>query len=167
MPSLLFTIPTGTDRRTCNRCSKLNIGGLNFSCLFERAEIQIPVNKYECPQRLSFSPGNLFWGSFTNHNTGNYLREGINITTNQRLSPTFRGKGNTIIVGDSQTSPPPIFPEGGGTSVHRLSLRSRRLNGSSGRKKERERERETRVSPSRAPVLFCAHYFHSSACYAG
>ena len=37
-----------------------NIGGLNFSCLFERAEIQIPVNKYECPQRLSFSPGNLF-----------------------------------------------------------------------------------------------------------
>ena len=34
-----------------------NIGGLNSSCLFERAEIQIPVNKYECPQRLSFSPG--------------------------------------------------------------------------------------------------------------
>ena len=61
-----------------------NIGGLNFSCLFERAEIQIPVNKYECPQRLSFSPGNLFWGSFTNHNTGNYLRHGINITTSQR-----------------------------------------------------------------------------------
>ena len=97
-----------------------NIGGLNFSCLFERAEIQIPVNKYECPQRLSFSPGNLFWGSFTNHNTGNYLRHGINITTNQRLSPTFRGNGNTIIVGDSQTSPLPIFPKGGGTSVHRL-----------------------------------------------
>ena len=87
---------------------------------FERAEIQIPVNKYECPQRLSFSPGNLFWGSFTNHNTGNYLRHGINITTNQRLSPTFRGNGNTIIVGDSQKSPLPIFPEGRGTSVHRL-----------------------------------------------
>ena len=97
-----------------------NIGGLNFSCLFERAEIQIPINKYECPQRLSFSPGNLFWGSFTNHNTGNYLRHGINITTNQRLSPTFRGNGNTINNGDSQTSPLPIFPEGGGTSVHRL-----------------------------------------------
>ena len=62
----------------------------------------------------SFFPGNLFWGSFTNHNTGNYLRHGINITTNQRLSPTFRGNGNTIIVGDSQTSPLPIFPEGGG-----------------------------------------------------
>ena len=89
---------------------------------FLRAEIQTLVNKYECPQRLSFSPGNLFWGSFTNHNTGNYLRHGINITTNQRLSPTFRRDGNTIIVGDSQTSPLPIFLEGGGTSVHRLIL---------------------------------------------
>ena len=89
---------------------------VNFSCLFERAEIQIPVNKYECPQRL----GNLFRGSFTNHNTGNYLRRGINVTTNQRLSPTFRGNGNTIIVGDSQTSPLPIFSEEGTTSVHRL-----------------------------------------------
>ena len=59
-------------------------------------------------------------GSFTNHNTGTYLLHGINITTNQRLSPTFRGNGNTIIAGDSQTSPLPIFPEGGGTSVHRL-----------------------------------------------
>jgi len=48
------------------------------------------------------------------------LRHGINITTNQRLSPTFRGNGNTIIVGDSQTSLLPIFSEGGGTSVHRL-----------------------------------------------
>ena len=50
-------------------------------------------------------------GSFTNHNT---MLHGINITTNQRLSLTFRGNGNTIIVGDSQTSPLPIFPEGGG-----------------------------------------------------
>ena len=90
---------------------------VNFSCLFERAEIQIPVNKHECPQRL----GNLFRGSFTNHNTGNYFRRGINVTTNQRLSPTFRGDGNTIIVGDSQTSPLPIFSEGGTTSVHRLT----------------------------------------------
>ena len=96
------------------------IGGLNFSCLYEKAEIQIPVSKY--PQRLSLSSGNLFWGSFTNHNTGNYLRHGINITTNQRLSPTFRGNGNTIIAGDSQTSPLQIFPEGGGTSVRRLVL---------------------------------------------
>ena len=119
MPSLLFTIhrPVQTDAPATGAA---NIGGLNFSCLFERAEIQIPVNKYQCLQRLSFSPGNLFWGSFTNHNTGNYLRHGINITTNKRLSLTFRGNGNTIIVGDSQTSPLPIFPDGGGTSVHRL-----------------------------------------------
>ena len=117
---LLFNLqyrPVQTDAPTTGAA---NIGGLNFSCLFERAEIQIPVNKYECPQRLSFSPGNLFLGSSTNHNTGNYLGHGINITTNQRLSPTFRGNGNTIIVGDSQTSSLPIFPEGVGTSVHRL-----------------------------------------------
>ena len=90
----------------------VNIG--NFSCLFQTAEIQIPVNKYECPQRLSFSLGNLFWDSFTNHNTVNYLHHGINITTNQRLSPKFQGNGNTIIISDSQTSPLLIFPEGGG-----------------------------------------------------
>ena len=110
-------LPVQTD---ASATGAANIGGLNFSCLFERAEIQIPVNKYECPQRLSFSLGNLFPGSFTNHNTGNYLRHSINVTTNQRLSPTFRGNGNTIIVGDSQTSPLPILPEGVGTSVHRL-----------------------------------------------
>ena len=74
-----------------------------------------------CPQKLSFSPGNLFWDSFTNRNTGNYLRHGINITTNQRLSPTFRGNGNTIISGDSQMSLLSIFSEGGGTSVLRLA----------------------------------------------
>ena len=50
------------------------------------------------------------------------MRHGINITTNQKLSPTFRGKGNTITVGDSQTSLLPIFSEGGGTSVHRLEV---------------------------------------------
>ena len=86
MPSLLFTIPTGTDRRTRNRCSK-------HRCLFERAEIQRPVNKYEYPQRLIFSPGNLCWGSFTNHNTENYLRHGINIIYNQSEAvPYIPGK---------------------------------------------------------------------------
>ena len=74
-----------------------NIGG-NFSCLFDKAEIQIQVNRYECSQKLSFSPGNLFLGLFTNHNTRNYMRRGINITTNQTLSATFRGNGNTIFV---------------------------------------------------------------------
>ena len=49
--------PVQTDAPTTGAA---NIGGLNFSCLFEIAEIQTPVNKYECPQRLSFSPGNLF-----------------------------------------------------------------------------------------------------------
>ena len=58
------------------------------------------------PQRLRFSPGTLFWDSFTNHNTGNYSRHCIDITTNQRFSPIFR-----------------IFSEGGGGrgSVHRWS----------------------------------------------
>ena len=38
-----------------------------------------------------------------------------------RGCPQHSGKkGKTIIVGDSQTSPLLIFPEGGGTSVHRL-----------------------------------------------
>ena len=79
-----------------------------------------PKYKHKGPQSLRFSPGNLFWDSLTNQNTGNYLHHGINITTNHRLSPTFRGNRNTIIISDSQTSLLPIFSEGGGTSVHRL-----------------------------------------------
>ena len=104
----LFTIPTRRDRRTSNRCS------LKHLCLSQRAEIQ--ENKYapSCPHKGWIFPQDLFWGSFTSHNTGNHFRHGINITTNQRLSPTFRGNGNTIIVSDSQTSPFPIFPEGVG-----------------------------------------------------
>ena len=35
--------------------------------------------------------------------------------------------------------------------------------GSSGRKRERARARETRVSPSRAPFFSCAHYFQAPA----
>ena len=34
--------------------------------------------------------------------------------------------GTRLTDGDSQTSPLPIFPEGGGTSVHRLHLSLRR-----------------------------------------
>ena len=37
------------------------------------------------------------------------MRHGINITTSQRLPPTFRGNGNAIIVGDLETSLLPIF----------------------------------------------------------
>ena len=49
---------------------------------------QQPFSKYlcvylgSCPQKLRFSPGNLFWDSFTNYNTENFLRHDINITTN-------------------------------------------------------------------------------------
>ena len=47
------------------------------------------------------------------------------------------------------------------------SLRSRRLGlvalGSSWHKKKRAREKETRVSLSRAPVLSFAHYFQAPA----
>ena len=42
------------------------------------------------------------------------------------------------------------------------NLRSRRLEVVGARKK-RAREKESRVSPSRAPVLFCAHYFQAPA----
>ena len=109
---LLFYLQYRPVQTDASASGAANIGRLNFSCLFERAEIQILVNKYECPQRLSFSLGNLFWVSFTNHNTGNYLRHDINITANQRLSPTFRGNRKTIIIGHSQTSPLPIFSWG-------------------------------------------------------
>ena len=89
-----------------------NIGSLNFSCLFQRAEIQMPVNKYECPQRLSFSLGNLFWDSFTNNNkkficvmafTLQPIRGCSNIPGNRtRLSsaiPTFPEGGRRLYAG--------------------------------------------------------------------
>ena len=60
---LLFYLQYRPVQTDASATGAANIGGLNFSCLFERAEIQIPVNKYECPQRLSFSLGNLFWVS--------------------------------------------------------------------------------------------------------
>jgi len=46
---------------------------------------------------------------------------GINITTNQRLSPTFRGNRDMINDSNSQMSLSLIFTEGRGASVHRLS----------------------------------------------
>ena len=45
---------------------------------------------------------------------------GINITTNQRLSPTFRGNRDMTSNGNSQMSLSLIFTEGRGASVHRL-----------------------------------------------
>ena len=68
-----------------------------------------------------FPPGNLFWGSFTNHYTGNYLRHGINITTNQRLSPTFRGlTGTRLSSAIRRRLLSRFFLREVGTSVHRL-----------------------------------------------
>ena len=69
------------------------------------------INVVCCPQRLKFSPGCLFWDLFPSLNTGNYLRRGINLTTNQRLSLTFRRDRNMIDDGDSQTSLSPIFSD--------------------------------------------------------
>ena len=58
MPSLLLYLQHRPVQTDAPASGAANIVGLKFSCLFERAEIQIPVNKFECPQRLSFSPGN-------------------------------------------------------------------------------------------------------------
>ena len=57
---LLFYLPYRPVQTDAPATGAANIGGLNFSCLFEKAEIQISVNKNECPQRLSLSSGNLF-----------------------------------------------------------------------------------------------------------
>ena len=108
---LLFYLrqPPEENRRTRNRCNK-HRWSVNLTCLLQRAEIQ--VNKYKCgtlSTKAEVFPENLFWNFFTNHNTGNYLRHGNDITTNQRLFPTLRGNGNTINDGDSKTSLHPIF----------------------------------------------------------
>ena len=63
---------------------------------------------------MSFSLGNLFWDSFTNHNTGNYLRHGINNTTSQR--PGKREHDYRRRFADVSF---PGFSWGRGTSVHR------------------------------------------------
>ena len=117
---LLFTIPTTRDRRTSNRCSLKHRTRVAYFRWPKYKKTNI--NALSCPHKGWVFPQDLFWGSFTSHNSGNYLRHGINITTNQRISPAFRGNGNTIIVGDSQTSPLPIFPEGRGTFVHILVM---------------------------------------------
>ena len=66
--------------------------------------------------------------------------------------PTFRGNGNTIIVGDSQTSPLPIFSEGGGKSVHRL--KNVKL-GNSCRSRAATAKKCTKKRDARANLLFC------------
>ena len=100
--SFSFIYNTIRQRQTqpATGAENIGFGGLNFTYLFQTAEI----NKHKGPQRLRFSPGNLFWDLFTKQNTGNHLHHGINITANQRLSPTFRRNRNTIIVSNSQMS---------------------------------------------------------------
>ena len=77
----------------------------------------IYISMFWCFRKLP-SEADVFLGeildSFTYHNSGNYSGQGINILTNQRLPPTFRGIQNTINVSDSQTSLSPIFFRGGG-----------------------------------------------------
>ena len=53
------------------------------------------------PSEADVFLGEIF-DSFTYHNSGNYSGQGINMPTNQRLSPTFQGNQNTINVSDSQ-----------------------------------------------------------------
>ena len=109
-------MPSGRDRRNLQPLEKTSDLVVLISHTYSR---QLKY-KHKGPQRLRFSPGNLFWDLFTKQNTGNHLHHGINITANQRLSPAFQRNRNTIIVSDSQMSLLPIFSEGGGTSVHRL-----------------------------------------------
>ena len=112
--SFSFIYNTIWQRQTCPQPVQKT---LDLVVLISHTYSRQPKYKHKGPKD---SPGNLFWDLFTKQNTGNYLRHGINITANQRLSPTFWGNRNTIIVSNSQTSLLPIFSEGGGTSVHRL-----------------------------------------------
>ena len=68
----------------------------------------------KCLQTPRFSSGKTL---SSNHNTGNFLRHSINITANQRLSPTFQGNQNKGH--DTDVSLPDFF-WGEGGSVHRL-----------------------------------------------
>ena len=105
-----------------SQTAKTVFSHLNLTWLFQRDEMQ--VNKYKFGKL--FTKAEVFPGEsilrfiHQSQHQKNYLRHGINIITNQRLSPTFRGNGNTINDGDSQSSLLPIFSDRGGTSVHRL-----------------------------------------------
>ena len=107
--SFSFIYNTIRQRQTQPATTGENIGfgGLNFTYLFQTAEIQA--------QRSTKAE------VFPRESILRFIHQaGINITANQRLSPAFRRNRNTIIVSDSLMSLLPIFSEGGGTSVHRL-----------------------------------------------
>ena len=93
------------------------IGAANISDLTSHAYVQKAAKRVNmnCFGKMSANAYVfLRKDSFTNHNTGNFLRHSINITANQRLFPTFQGNQNTIIGGAIQTSLSPILFEGGG-----------------------------------------------------
>ena len=69
------------------------------------------------------------------------LHEPFPATVNDRKKKIYANVyRNTINDGDSQTSPLPIFPEGGGTSVHRLPKGYSCLFKFSKAKKQREKK---------------------------
>ena len=112
-PSLLFKISTSREQVTCNPSSK-HRWSVNLTCLFQRAETQVRTNRnaVSCPQRLRFSPGESILP--TNHNTRYYFRHSINITTNQKLSPTFREIRTRLKMAIHRRLFSRFFSEGGG-----------------------------------------------------
>lgn len=103
---------------TCTRnlCSKHQKSYLPF--LF-------PERNVLSSRQAPLVPGE-FWDSFTNHSTGNYLRHGINLTANQRLSPTLLGNQNTIKDGATQTTLfLYFFFWGEGSAAHKLVVSSK------------------------------------------
>ena len=87
--------------------------------------LNIFVSRKKCfvynSRQAPLVPGE-FWDSFTNHNTGNYLRHGIKLTANQRLSPTLRENQNAIKDGATEKS---FFFWGKGAAAHKLVVSSK------------------------------------------
>ena len=89
------------------------IGAANISDFTSHAYLSVSV---KCLQTPRFSSGKTL---SSNHNTGNFLRQSINITANQRLSPTFQGNQNKGH--DTDVSLPDFFFREG-AAVHRLQV---------------------------------------------
>ena len=83
--------------------------------------LNIFVSRKKCfvynSRQAPLVPGE-FWDSFTNHNTGNYLRHGIKLTANQRLSPTLWENQNAIKDGATEKSLFSIFSSEGRGRLH-------------------------------------------------
>ena len=122
MPSLLLYLQYRPVQTDAPATGAANIVGLKFSCLFERAEIQIPVNKFECPQRLSFSPGNREVHSPI---TTPEIISVMALTLQPiRGSPQHSGEtGTRLSTAIHRRLLSRFFLTEGGTSVHRLKVR--------------------------------------------